>query len=241
MYKKKIKISTQQAFFSITKKKMKYQQVCEHNNTVKRGNQYISGIKCKDCDEWIEKKEKKVCTAEVKKGNHGKKCKEWIEKKYCCKHNNTIKRGNQHGSGIKCKDCEIWVKWKNGKSNIITITTKNEKRRKDRPGYVYVMQGSNKTRVKIGRTKDPYNRLKNFKTADPDMRIIGFFETEDRVKAEILAHDKLSEYRTNRTGPGNEWFKVDKFDALDKVLEAVKEISKLLPPPPPPPPPPHPL
>ena len=212
---------------------MRIKEICKHENTTKRGNQYVSGIKCLDCKEWIEKT-----------NNKGEE-----EEEEECKHENTAKRGNQHVSGIKCLDCKEWIektetetcKHKNaeqidnkdtkckdcGTTHVPQWKPTTATSRKDRPGYVYVMQGSDKERIKIGRSTNVEDRLKKAKTFDPDMMILSTFYSEDHVRAENAVHKVLSEYRIIKYGPGNEWFKVDRFIANKAISDVVKEISPL--------------
>lgn len=170
---------------------------CKHNNTSKRGNQYFSGIKCNDCREWVEKRVTKKINKEQKKENHGLGC----EKK------------NKKKTKTNDKSC--------------TELENKPISRKDRPGYVYIMQGSDKGRIKIGRSTDLVTRLKAAKTFDPDMVILSMYYSEDHKCAEVVIHRLLSEYRIIKSGPGIEWFKMNRFTAEKAISGVIKEISEL--------------
>ena len=76
-----------------------------------------------------------------------------------------------------------------------------------RGGYIYVFRGKgeNPFLVKIGRAKDPYQRMLAHRTANPlGVKLIAVFPVKDDVKAEAKIH-KL--FEDERISNNNEWFR----------------------------------
>jgi hypothetical protein len=68
-----------------------------------------------------------------------------------------------------------------------------------RPGWTYLVRSNGK--VKIGCTVDLKGRLKDYKMHNPDIEVIGTFETEDPMATERKALDYFSNKRVE-----GEWF-----------------------------------
>lgn len=87
--------------------------------------------------------------------------------------------------------------------------------------FIYVIHDNFSGRVKIGRSRDPYARLKALQTTCPTgLAISGFFEVGS-YKAETEAHKFFEEYRLH-----GEWFDV----SVDKAISEIKAIALKFPP-----------
>jgi DNA-binding MarR family transcriptional regulator len=69
------------------------------------------------------------------------------------------------------------------------------------PNFIYIIQDCDSTFLKIGRSNDPHNRIKNMQSGSSGvLRLVSTFKVGS-VKAERAIHKELSEYRRN-----GEWF-----------------------------------
>ena len=80
--------------------------------------------------------------------------------------------------------------------------------RKKSNDYIYFFRGKweNPFLVKIGRAKDPVQRLRAHRTANPHgIHLYAVICVKDDVRAETLIHDKFDRERINSR---NEWFRL---------------------------------
>jgi hypothetical protein len=93
--------------------------------------------------------------------------------------------------------------------------------------YIYLVKNSNHTKFKLGRTftSNPRNRLKNYITHNPDVKIEGFWEVpnekfEKFVFVEVI---KLGFLKDN-TKHQKEWFwgNIFKFE-VENIINKLKE------------------
>lgn len=64
-----------------------------------------------------------------------------------------------------------------------------------------------KGRYKIGSSFDPHSRLRQLRTGNVDIRLVGAFEIEKRYDAENFAHCHIVDHDFNRIAD-TEWFDV---------------------------------
>lgn len=77
-----------------------------------------------------------------------------------------------------------------------------------RAGYVYLIEASNGT-YKIGRTKNPKDRMKTFKTKLPfEVEYLAIIQTDDMYALEAQLHGRFKKKRLN----GSEFFQLDNDD-----------------------------
>lgn len=87
--------------------------------------------------------------------------------------------------------------------------------RASRSGNIYLMQDGDT--FKIGRTsRAPEERYKDFKTGNPDIKLIHHFPARDMYTAEKGLHNK---YKSKRIA-GTEWFKLSGRDV--RQIKAIK-------------------
>lgn len=77
-------------------------------------------------------------------------------------------------------------------------------KRNGEKSYVYFMADGDSDEIKIGRSVDPESRLEQFKTAEPEIRMIAYYP-ETKSFNETILHRRLK--RDRRRG---EWFKATK-------------------------------
>lgn len=82
-------------------------------------------------------------------------------------------------------------------------------------GYVYIMQHGDL--FKIGRSSNVLRRFREFKTANPDISLFHYIETNNMVDLEFFYHEKFNNKRI--TG---EWFKLGVDD-----INNLKQIEKM--------------
>lgn len=138
--------------------------------------------------------------------------------------------GNATKYGFRCLECKESVTEGEGKrpngttgSPPLPLLKKEVKKsRTPRPGYVYVMRGNAKDRVKVGRcgVRNLQSRLDTHCTSDPDCHYVVVMYTTDQVRCEREVHLLLDESRISHDGPGNEWFRC----AADEADRALHEV-----------------
>ena len=69
-------------------------------------------------------------------------------------------------------------------------------RRRNRAGYVYIMANGGGRGVKIGRAKNPEQRLKAHRTTAPRARYLKLWRVKDAPAAEARLHSEFRQYRT---------------------------------------------
>src|SRR5690606_29516613 len=69
-------------------------------------------------------------------------------------------------------------------------------RRRNRAGYVYVMANGGGRGVKIGRAKNPEQRLKAHRTTAPRARYLKLWRVKDAPAVEARLHGEFRQYRT---------------------------------------------
>ncbi len=104
----------------------------------------------------------------------------------------------------------------NTKTAVVTedpIQIHSERARRDRSGYVYLLEGDGC--YKIGHARDPENRVETLKIQLPyPVHLVTFVYSEDRRGLEAELHEKFADKRLN-----GEWFDLSQND--------VEEIEKM--------------
>lgn len=109
----------------------------------------------------------------------------------------------------------VWHFFSYCQTILDTPTAHKKKESKPTPGYVYLLQ-SDTGHYKIGRSKDPDNRIKTFGVKLPfEVEYIALIETEDMVKLETDLHDLYDHKRVN-----GEWF-----DLSPEDVELIKGLK----------------
>ena len=119
-------------------------------------------------------------------------------------------------------------------SNIVSLKTELPKIHKDpktksisvpretypKEGYVYIFQDMMKPNgvYKIGSTDDVGGRLSNARTWG-EFQCVRWFYSDDCKALEKRAHNELSEFKIKRDGMGDEWFRIAKATAINKIQE----------------------
>lgn len=94
----------------------------------------------------------------------------------------------------------------------------NKYQKQNDSGYVYFILDCTKNCVKIGKSKNPKNRLKHLSIGNPSLlKIIKTIKTSSMSQDEKYYHTKFAEYRIAET----EWF------FFDSKEEALNEIARL--------------
>ncbi|MCL2310868.1 MAG: GIY-YIG nuclease family protein [Firmicutes bacterium] len=86
-------------------------------------------------------------------------------------------------------------KWKPTKRKISKAQKKKQR------GEVYFIYDPDNKRIKIGRSINSKRRLKQFQTANPNLKLLKIIKTNDMNSLEKHYHEKFKEYRRER-----EWF-----------------------------------
>jgi hypothetical protein len=113
------------------------------------------------------------------------------------------------------EDAERYVLWLETYSRVMTRLWSVEYKLRTQPkqskprtteGFVYLIQGSNA--YKIGRAKDPNNRIKTFNVRLPfEVEYLHLIETPDMYTLESQLHQRFASKRVN-----GEWFRLDMQD-----------------------------
>lgn len=91
-------------------------------------------------------------------------------------------------------------------------------------GRVYIMTSKDKKSKKIYKIGHSYNiekRLKQFQTADPDLRIDCAYEFRDSKKVEKIVHERLKDSRVSK---GCEFFHIEDIRDVLKIFEECKDM-----------------
>ncbi len=89
------------------------------------------------------------------------------------------------------------------------------------PEYVYLMEAVGLGYIKVGRAKDPFQRLRELQTGCPKPIVIRFcFLCENAAEREGALHRKLAQFRSH-----GEWFEVDS-SYLRNLLNIVNSIGR---------------
>ena len=88
-------------------------------------------------------------------------------------------------------------------------------------GYVYIIVRKRDALVKIGRSSNPDDRIKSFKTAIPDLEVHEIIPTSDMQTLEKGLHEGLRDYRIE----GTEWFDLrGNFDFIEYAITPFDNI-----------------
>lgn len=90
--------------------------------------------------------------------------------------------------------------------------------RRLKPGYVYVAKCITTGYYKIGFSKNPKNRIKQLKTANPTIELIFYNDVID-YSVEYMIHDKMKSKRIE-----GEWFKLSQMDLNDIYEETKSDV-----------------
>jgi hypothetical protein len=100
---------------------------------------------------------------------------------------------------LRVKQAEYRARNKSGMSAGRTSSHRSRYTNLDRPGFVYYAQSGK--RVKIGWSQNPWARMLEFKTADPDMQLIGVeYGTVDSER------QRQAQFEKERIEVNREWF-----------------------------------
>lgn len=89
-------------------------------------------------------------------------------------------------------------------------------------GFVYLAK-SDTGQYKIGRSKNPYGRIKHFDTSMPvGVELIHYIPCDDPVHMEGALHKRYKEHRTS-----GEWFNLPK-DVLDFLCKVTHSLNRLM-------------
>jgi hypothetical protein len=95
------------------------------------------------------------------------------------------------------------------------VTEKYYKTKVDKETSIYLAQNTRNYTLKIGRSKNPKNRIANLNTASAD-KVIMLYSFESVESKEIDLHDKYKLYRLN-----GEWFQFNQ-----NIIDEFKSLSK---------------
>jgi len=105
------------------------------------------------------------------------------------------------------------------------ITDKASKKMIEEGEYIYVIQAEDSDLIKIGRSKQPTNRVGSLQTGCPyELRIRLIWQVEDMKTAELLVHKAMKPFNVQGQKPelrAREWFFMPE-GGLERVKQLVK-------------------
>ena len=125
-------------------------------------------------------------------------------------------RGTLNSLPIKHSKPELPKIQKDPKAKSISVPRETY----PREGYVYIFQDRMKPNgvYKIGSTDDVGGRLSNARTWG-EFQCVRWFYSDDCKLLEKSAHNALSEFKIKKDGMGDEWFRIAKATAINKIQE----------------------
>ena len=127
-----------------------------------------------------------------------------------------LERVTINNSPIKHSKAELPKIQKDPKTKSISVPRETY----PKEGYVYIFQDRMKPNgvYKIGSTDDVGGRLSNARTWG-EFQCVRWFYSDDCKALEKRAHNELSEFKIKKDGMGDEWFRIAKATAIDKIQE----------------------
>jgi len=96
-----------------------------------------------------------------------------------------------------------------------SLTTNKKKTKEDRQTFIYLAKNTKTNTLKIGKSKDVYNRISNLNTASAD-KIIFLYSFRSFESKELYLHKKYKDFRLN-----GEWFSFNQ-----SIIDEFKSLSK---------------